>query len=82
MTDDQAARERELRRRARNEQRASKGKPTWDADWDLDERWPIAVELSEQPTMIISPQQLRQHVPPPRERDRRRAEPSAAGWGS
>jgi putative peptidoglycan lipid II flippase len=78
VTDDQAARERELRRRARNEQRASKGKPTWDADWDLDERWPIAVELSEQPTMIISPQQLRQHVPPPRERDRRRAEPSAA----
>jgi putative peptidoglycan lipid II flippase len=65
--EDQASRERELRRRARNERRRAKGKPTWDTDWDLDERWPVALDLSEQPTMILSPQQLRQRVPPPRQ---------------
>jgi putative peptidoglycan lipid II flippase len=68
VTDDQAARERELRRRARNDRRASKGKETWDTDWDLEERWPVALDLSEQPTMIISPQQLRERLPPREER--------------
>jgi putative peptidoglycan lipid II flippase len=78
---DDAAREREQRRRARNARRAAKGKPTWDTDWDLDERWPVAVDLSEQPTMIISPQQLRQRVPPRRDGDGRAeapVEPAAA----
>jgi putative peptidoglycan lipid II flippase len=75
VTDDHAAREREQRRRARNERRAAKGKETWDTDWDLDERWPVALDLSEQPTMIISAAQLRERMPP---RERGRTEPSGS----
>lgn len=71
MERDEAARAREERRRARNERRVAKGKPAWDTDWDLDERWPVALDLSEQPTMIISPQQLRERVPPREQRRRR-----------
>jgi putative peptidoglycan lipid II flippase len=69
---DDAAREREERRRARNAKRVAKGKPAWDTDWDLEERWPVALDLSEQPTMIISPQQLRERVPPREGRHRGR----------
>jgi putative peptidoglycan lipid II flippase len=84
--DDDQARDREQRRRARNERRRAKGKPQWDTDWELDERWPVAVDMSEQPTMIISPQQLREPLPPRPgsrpvdvEKPRRRASASQAG---
>ncbi len=86
MERDESAREREERRRARNARRVAKGKPAWDTDWDLNERWPVALDLSEQPTMIISPQQLRERVPPRQERRARHGDTSAeevkleAGW--
>jgi putative peptidoglycan lipid II flippase len=55
--------ERDRRRRERNERRRARGQAVWDTEWDLDDRWPIAADLSEQSTMIISPQRLRESLP-------------------
>jgi len=67
-SDHDRARERELRRRERDEQRRRAGRPTYfDRQPSAHETvagWPMLTDAADQPTMILRPSELRREPPP------------------